>query len=152
MAAHEIKVTEVKTITEKLRILKMCGPNGEKIPAPNHEARFWLGDGFEALLKVGEVATIEIEKKPAHNDPEKTEIWLKSVNGTTAPKGKGGGGGGARAYVPKTPAEIHGPAVAHIIAELGKSKTPEEIKPYILLYRSELSNFATATAGRQGAS
>ena len=73
--------------------------------------KYWDSSAFKDSIKEGVTVPVEIEKKPARNNPDVTEHWIKSVDGV-GDKPKGGGG---RAATPRTPLEIHASCVAGVI-------------------------------------
>lgn len=155
-AILDLTITEVKVIGSG-KVKTVAGTfmkDGEvkKLPYP---LKCWADAAFAEGLEAGKTVKVEIEQKPStrnNAEPGEMEHWLLTVDGKPAKEAKRPGGG--KAYTPKTPAEIHGPNIALIIANLGACEGlgPKEIKPYIDLYKAEVASFGTQTSGKAGAS
>ena len=112
-------------------------------PAP-YPLKYWDSSPFRDSIKAGATVPVEIEKKPARNNPDVTEHWIKSVDGITE---KPRGGGASRA--PRTPAEIHAPSVGGIVkSAIEKAKDRDDfdlwVKAGMKAYRDGLSEVVNA--------
>lgn len=62
------------------------------------EVSYWLDSAFTPLLVAGAEVEMKTEEKPAHNNPDKMERWIVSVNGQAAKAQRTGGGGGGGGF------------------------------------------------------
>jgi hypothetical protein len=95
-------------VHEKVWEVPFSGPDGKSAPYP---LKYWDSSPFRDSIKEGLTAPVEVEKKPARNNPNIEEHWIKALDGV-GEKPKGGPG---RPAAPKTPLEIHCSCIAGII-------------------------------------
>lgn len=63
------------------------------------DVRFWQSAAFADAIQKGATVTLELEKRPQRDDPDKFDTFVASCNGVSEKGGgnrSGGGGGGGR--------------------------------------------------------